>query len=81
MLPSQSVMGARKSGARVGGRCSSQDSKRALEEQHQTLHQRGPGGMPRADSGMISLCSPEWDPGIGLRVEFSSAVNGGCSSR
>lgn len=48
---SQSVVGARKSGARVGGRCSSQDSKRALEEQHQTLHQRGPGGMPRAVDG------------------------------
>lgn len=47
---SQSVVGARKSGARVGGRWS-QDSKRALEEQHQTLHQRGPGGMPRAVDG------------------------------
>lgn len=41
----RSVMGARKSGARVGGCPEPESGQQALEKQPQTLHQRGPGGL------------------------------------
>lgn len=55
----------------------SQDSKQVLKEQPQTWHRRTPGehlqGCHGRTSGKLSLCSPEWDPGRGILLDFDSS--------
>lgn len=54
----------------------SQESK-ALEEQTQTWHQRSPGehlqGCYGWTSGKLSPCGPEWDPSMGILLDFDSS--------
>lgn len=54
-----------------------ESGRQALEEQPQTWHPRSPGehlqGCRGRTSGKLSLCSPEWDPGRGILLDFDSS--------
>lgn len=67
-------------GQGLGDWCLNQSGQQALEKQPQTWHQKSPGehlqGCLGRTSGKLSLCSPEWDPGRGILLDFDSTVSG-----